>query len=169
MLSISDKQGGCIVIMKKYNKKLFALLLGILIIVGLYCLLKPPKDRPQIYRNMINAAFGTSLSETNSDLKFSYTTLSRDSVYVIHFIVSDDFITEELKEENGWNNNFDLILQEYIIPYEKYIRGLDLMIKSGQTGQCYYKLAILDEIAENFKIVMINPKEKSLFFFYLTF
>ena len=118
---------------------------------------------------MINAAFGTSLSETNSDLKFSYTTLSRDSVYVIHFIVSDDFITEELKEENGWNNNFDLILQEYIIPYEKYIRGLDLMIKSGQTGQCYYNLAILDEIAENFKIVMINPKEKSLFFFYLTF
>lgn len=71
-------------ITKRYNKVLFALLLGILIIVALYFILKAPSDKSQTYRSMINSAFGTSLSETNSDLKYSNAILSRDSVYVIN-------------------------------------------------------------------------------------
>ena len=153
---------------KKYNKLLFVLLIGILIIVVLYSKLKTPTDKSETYRNMINRAFGTSLSETNSSLKYSNTILSIDSVYFVSFSLSTDFIIEEVKEENGWNNDFDIILQQYIIPYEKYISGLDLIIKSSQMGQCYYKIVIQNESTENFKILIINPSEKALFFFYLT-
>lgn len=130
--------------------------------------LKAPADKSQTYRNMINSAFGISLSETNSNLVYDYTMLSRDSVYIVSFSLSDDFIIEELKKENGWKNDFEFILPKYIIPYEKDFSDLNLIIKSSQMGQCYYKLVILNERTESFELVIVNPSEKDLFFFYLT-
>ncbi len=153
---------------RKHNKLLLVLLIVILIIMILCSKLKAPADKSQTYRNMIYSAFGISLSETNSNLVYANTILSRDSVYIVSFSLSDDFIIEELKKENGWKNDFEFILPKYIIPYEKYFSDLNLIIKSSQMGQCYYKLVILNERTESFELVIVNPSEKDLFFFYLT-
>ena len=130
--------------------------------------LERPKDKAQVYRNMINKEFSVSLDSENSILKSENTILSRDSVYVICFNIDDSVVSNLINADIEWKDEKDLLLQQYLLPHQQYIRGIDEIIRSVKYDNCLYKINIKDNVTGDFKLLVLNPNEKTLFFFYLT-
>ncbi len=117
---------------------------------------------------MISKEFKTSINKNNCSLKYSNTILSRDSVYVVCFSVSDDLICELKNDNIGWKTGINFLKQCYLIPHQEYIEGIDEIIRSVNAGECFYIVRAVNNITSDFKLLICNPNENTLFFMYYT-
>ena len=138
--------------------------------ITLTCLLYliRPKDKAQIYRNMINNEFSMSLDSDNSTLRSANTILSRDSVYVICFDIDDSMANNLQNIDLEWKDEMDLLLQQYLLPHQQFIGGVDEIIRSVKEDKCLYKINIKNDVTGDFKLLVLDLEEKTIFFFYLT-
>ena len=154
--------------MTKTPKQSVIIILVLFIIIICLLSLEQPKDKAQIYRNMINNEFSTSLDSDNSTLRSANTILSRDSVYVICFDIDESVVSNLLHIEIEWTDDIDLLLQRYLLPHQQFIGGIDEIIHSVKEDKCVYRINIQNDVTGDFKLLVLDPDEKTLFFFYYT-
>ena len=117
---------------------------------------------------MINNEFSTSLDSDNSTLRSANTILSRDSVYVICFDIDESVVSNLLNIDIEWTDDIDLLLQRYLLPHQQFIGGIDEIIHSVKEDKCVYRINIQNDVTGDFKLLVLDPDEKTLFFFYYT-
>ncbi len=154
--------------MTKTPKQSVIIILVLFITIICLLSLEQPKDKAQIYRNMTNNEFSTSLDSDNSTLKFANTILSRDSVYVVRFDIDDSVVSNLLNIDMEWTDDIDLLLQRYLLPHQQFIGGIDEIIHSVKEDKCVYRINIQNDVTGDFKLLVLDPDEKTLFFFYHT-
>lgn len=154
--------------MTKTPKQSVIIILVLFIIIICLLSLEQPKDKAQIYRNMINNEFSTSLDSDNSTLRSANTILSRDSVYVICFDIDESVVSNLLNIDIEWTDDIDLLLQRYLLPHQQFIGGIDEIIHSVKEDKCVYRINIQNDVTGDFKLLVLDPDEKTLFFFYYT-
>ena len=141
-------------------------MLGMVFVYQAY--FSPPKDEAQVYRTMINKEFHVSLDQSNSKLEYSFSILSRDSVYIVIFDINEALV-QTIESCLEWETKTDILLRRYLTPHQKYLEGIDEIIRSVKKDECFYKVHSTDEAPDDFKLVIINPNENRLFFVYITY
>ena len=150
----TDRQDkGCAIMRRKFRViivSLIAITMLIICCISIFC----SNERPEVYMNMINNAFDLSLNETNSQIYFEKSILSRDSIYVVFLHVFDGSLLNNININNQWSEDINFLEQHFLIPYSD-IDGINSIIRTCKNGRCFYRLNVLDYKWHNFEMVVL--------------
>lgn len=148
-------------------------------IVGMLCCLifstvfiaghNNPNDKSDYYSQLIHSLFGIELNETNSQLVCADSILSRDSIYMVRYHILPE--TNVPCTFDTWNTALDSSTIAYISVFGERFDGVKKMIQASKNGVCYFKEKIridqTHDYIEEVAILMVNPIDSEMYFFYI--
>lgn len=155
-------------------KRNFVIIFTILILFSFLSVFKfnqnDENNEHDIYRNMINSDFKTTLDIDNSSLKSAYSILSRDSCYMVCFTLKPEYTNELIASNLMRSDVVDQWIQQYVSPFTDDIEGVVEMLNDSKAPNCYIAINAESDhkFSRDFSVLLLNADKHVLYWFYCT-